>query len=175
VNTAIDSEMDLRRYTGPDGRGWICDNCGETIRNAGDGWVQWLSFESKSGDRKARDLLLVHHFPASPQKESHEHGCQFDEQLEFRKDRSIVSDLSLDHFCGPDGLMHLLSLFVDERIPRRDLLEMIMRIHTPGYERARFHFDRAIAEGVIEPNLPEGFHWQRDIAAVLRWAERQKH
>ncbi len=174
MNVAAENETDLRHYTGPDGRGWICDNCGETIKNAGDGWVQWLSLPSESGNRGARDLSLVHHFPASPRKGSREHGCQFDEKFEFRKDRSIVCDLSLDSFCGADGLMHLLSLFADEKIPHGDLLTMIMRIHTPGYERARLHFDRAIAEGVVEPNLPEGFHWQKDITAVLRWAERQK-
>jgi len=174
MRTVLEDENDLEQYPGPDGRGWICDNCGETIKTAGDGWVQWLDVPAKSGGPKVRDLSLVHHFPVSPRKKSREHGCQFDEQLEFRRDRSCLSDLSLDTFCGADGLTYLLSLFADEKIPQRDIITMMMRIHVPGYERARFHFSRAIREGVIEPNLPEGFHWQREIRAVLEWADQEQ-
>jgi len=32
MNVAAENETDLRHYTGPDGRGWICDNCGRRLR-----------------------------------------------------------------------------------------------------------------------------------------------
>jgi hypothetical protein len=121
-----------------------------------------------------RDLTLVHHLPASPRRESHNHGCQFNEQMEYRKDGGIVEDLGLEHFCGPNGLVHLLSMVAEHPSSVNEILEMIQRIHIPGYERARLHARRAISEGVFEPNLPPGFYWQSDIRAILDWAEKQK-
>jgi hypothetical protein len=174
MNNATEKRTDLRAYSGPDGKGWICDRCGESISNAGDGWLQWIEVTEGSGERKMRDLSLVHHFPASPLRESHEYGCQFNQQLEFTKDGGIVSDLGLDSFCGPDGLVHLLSLLADKGSSVQDVLTMVMRIHTPGYEHARIHIGRAIAEGIIEPNLPEGFYWQSDLNRVLDWAQSEK-
>jgi hypothetical protein len=175
MKSALEKKTDFRDYPGPDGDGWVCDNCGEKINTAGDGWVQWLTVPARSGSRPSvRGLSLVHHVPASPLKDSREHGCQFNYELEFKRDEACPEDFSLDTFCGPDGLMLLLSLLVDAPFSRRGIAEMVMRIHTPGYERARFYFDKATAEGVIEPNLPKGFHWQRDIRAVLRWAKHQK-
>ena len=173
MNNEAQKRSDLCSCSGPDGKGWICDRCGEVINNAGDGWLQCVQAPTGSGDYRMRDLSLVHHFSASPRKESHKHGCQFDAQLEFKTDGGITNDLGLDSFCGPDGLVHLLSLLADKGASVQDVLTMVMRIHTPGYERARLYFDRAIAEGVIEPNLPEGFHWQSGIRRVLDWVERQ--
>ena len=174
MKSALENENDLRQYAGPDGKGWVCDCCGETIETARDGWVQWLEVHAPGSRPTVRDLSLVHHVPASPRKESSDHGCQFNYDLEFKKDGAQPMDCSLEDFCGADGLMHLMSLLVDKQFSRRDIAKMVMRIHLPGYERARFHFSRGIAEGVIEPNLPEGFHWQKDIQAVLRWAAKQK-
>lgn len=171
MTLAIENENELCSYRGPDGEGWICDHCGETIRTAGEGWVQWAEVPAmKSGGPKVPDLSLVHHFASSPRKNS-SHRCLFDE--EYKKDGSLSCDSSLDSLCGADGLVKLLSFLGEKGFSRMDVAKLVMRINTPGYERARFHLDRAIAEGVIEPNMPEGFHLQRDIRAVLAWADEQ--
>lgn len=165
--------LDWESYSGPDGTGWICDRCGKAIEKAGDGWLQWIERASPTGERQMCDLTLVHHLLASPRKETHSHGCQFDDDAEFRKDRGLTSDLQLSEFCGADGLMHLLSLLEEPGSSRPDVLEMIKRIHIPGYERARRHMEAAIAERVIEPNHPLGYYPQSDIQAVLKWAEER--
>ena len=170
--TLLTEREELRYYRGPDGTGWICDRCGEVIETAGDGWLQWVGVPDESDGPTMRGLSLVHHFPASPRKQRHEDGCQFDPQ-EFRKDRGIVKDMHLDAFCGADGLMLFLSLISQKAASVAEILEMVKRIHIPGNERARSHFEHAIAEGVIGPNLPEGFYWQSDIRAVLDCAKRE--
>lgn len=161
-------------YRGPHNKGWICDRCGEEIKTAGDGWLQWIEVPNGPDKHRMRDLSLAHHVPASPRKESHAHGCQFDGDVEFRKDNGLVSDLGLTHFCGADGLMHLLELLAEEGSSQPDVLEMIKRIHIPGYERARLHAKEAISEGVFEPNYPLGYYSQSDIQAILKWAEEQE-
>ncbi len=172
MKAATEHEDDLHQYRGPDGKGWICDRCGETIKTAGDGWLQWISVPTEKGGHKMRDLTLVHHVPASPRKLKEAHGCQFDQNAEFREDRGIIEDFGLYGFCGDDGIIHLLSLLTEEDSSQADVLEMVKRIHVRGYERARFYFERAIAEGVIEPNLPKGLYWQDQIRTVLDWVER---
>lgn len=172
MKATIKHDDDLRQYRGPDGKGWTCDRCGETIKTAGDGWLQWISVPTEAGGHKMRDLTLVHHVPASPRKQKDEHGCQFDQSAEFHKDSGIIEDLGLEAFCGEDGLTHLLSILVEAGSSQADVIEMLKRIHVRGYEQARFHFERAIAEGVIETNLPPGFYWQSQIRTVLEWMER---
>ena len=46
---------------------------------------------------------------------------------------------------------------------------MIKRLHIPGYEHARLHFNAAIDQLVFEPNTPPGFYWQHNNDAVLEW------
>jgi hypothetical protein len=174
MKAVVESEKDLRQYSGPDGTGWVCDRCEGQIKTAGDGWLQWIIVAGEPGEHKMRDLSLVHHLPASPRKENQAHGCQFDERMEYRKDGGIVGDLGLDNYCGPDGLMQLLSMVAEYGSSTTEILQMIQRIHIPGYERARLHARRAISEGVFEPNLPSGFYWQADIRAVLDWVNQEK-
>jgi hypothetical protein len=156
-------------YKGFDGKGWICDTCGEAIVRAKDGWVQWLS-KCESSKWSARDLQLVHHLPASPLGAKRP-GCQFTEQAEFARDKMTVSDLNLTHFLTKDGLMDLLSMLVEGGLSQNDVIEMIKRLHIPGYEHARKHFNRAISEGIFEPNTREDFYWQSNIKAVNDWID----
>ena len=146
---------------------WICDGCGEPIKNVADGWVEWVERNDiETGRLVGRDLRLVHHLPASPRRHNFP-GCQFDQKAEDRRDGSHVHDLGLTEFVGPDGLMRALALISEQRLPTPQVLELIKRLHIPGYEHARHHFARAISAGVFEPNTPKGFHWQRDIEATL--------
>ena len=149
---------------------WICDTCEEKIENPKDGWVEWIVV--RDGEkRKGRNLRLVHHMPASPLGKPK--GCQFDGKVEFSKDRGIVADLSLEDFLGPNGLMRLLVFLSENELPKEDVLEMIKRLFIPGYEVARHHFDRAIYEGVFEPNMPKSYYFMSDIEATLKFLERE--
>lgn len=146
---------------------WICDTCGEEITAPDHGWVEWLR-KSQEGKRTERGLRLVHHFPHSPRGGSH--GCQYDGVAE---DGSSISDVSLPEMLGPGGLMDLLSMISEDRLPKDEVLEMIKRLHIPGYEHSRKHFDEAIDAGVFEPNTKPGFYKQSDLEATLFWAGTQ--
>jgi len=71
---------------------------------------------------------------------------------------------------GPDGLMLLLSLIACREMPEEEVLELAKRVQIPGYEQARDLFPEAIAEGVVEPSIGEGYYLQGEIQTLLRWA-----
>lgn len=151
---------------------WICDTCGYTIANPEQGWVEWLSC-SDAGKRAGRGLRLVHHFPSSPLRDSAGTGCQYNGQVELHRDGMTVSDVPLLDFLGPQGLMDLLAMIAEDELPKEELLEMIKRLHIPGYEHARHHFAAAIAAGAFEPNTPKGYYQMSDIAATLEYAKER--
>jgi len=145
---------------------WICDSCHQPITDVSHGWVEWLT-RNEGGKHIGRGLRLVHHCSAH---EPLDGRCQCDVRAERARDVSSLSDLPLTDFVGPDGLITLLSLIADEEVPTEEVLEMIKRLHVPGYEHARFHFDAAIADGVFEPNTRPGYYSIHDINAVLEYA-----
>ena len=167
-------------YRGFDDRGWICDTCGQIIEKARDGWVQWRTPEAETApslqqeNRQkpiGQDLQLVHHVPASPlpTKRGEKFGCQFD----YRDPKFMVSDLDLESFLGPDGLMQLLAMIAEGDVRRTEVLEMIKRLHIPGYEHTRMRLEEAVREGVFEPNTAPGYYWQSDIEAVKEWLKKR--
>lgn len=113
---------------------WYCDTCGKLISAIEDGWVEWITYKDSNGKSKARDFRLVH---GSGKR------CQFDEQAEFHKDGGVLSDLPLEHFLGTEGLMLLLCKIDEGEIPTNQLVEMIKRLHIPGYEIDRRDSDSA--------------------------------
>jgi hypothetical protein len=147
---------------------WVCDECKTPIRRPEDGVVEWLE-EPDETRVDGHGLRLVHQSAASPRP----NGCQYNEE-EFALSDLVHGDLSLKDFLGDDGLTHLLNFLSEERHPKAEILEMIKRLHTPGYERARFHFEAAESAGVIEPTLAPRFLWMREIAAILEWADKKK-
>lgn len=150
---------------------WICDTCGESITAVEHGWVEWLS-RYKNGKREGRGLRLVHHVPYSPRKDHG--GCQYHGATEYRRDEMTISDCQLREFVGPGGLMDLLAMIAEEELPKDDVLEMIKRLHIPGYEQARGHFASAISDGAFEPNTAEGYYKTSDIRATLQWAQENR-
>ena len=142
---------------------WICDTCGQLINSPEQGWVEWLSDDAGGGRRRGHGLRLVHHSPFSPRAPKRD--CQYVETAS----KSIVNDLPLEHYLGPDGLTDLLAFLAEDEIAKDEVLEMIKRLYVPGYEHARHHFDAAIADGVFEPNTMPGYYSQHDINAVLEW------
>ena len=58
-------------------------------------------------------------------------------------------------------------------MPKEEVLEMIKRLHIPGYDKARHYFDAAMTDGVFETNMPPGYFHMTDIEATLRYAEEK--
>lgn len=145
---------------------WICDSCSQPITKVEHGWVEWLS---KVEEKKfvGKGLRLVHHCSAHTPLDTR---CQYGRRAET--DGFTLSDLPLKDFLGTNGLIDLLCFIATEQLPANEVLEMIKRLHVPGYEHARFHFARAISDGVFEPNTPPGYHSIEDINAVLKWAKQ---
>lgn len=153
---------------------WICDSCGQAIAAVEDGWVEWLSRPRPGREygRQDHSLRLVHQRHASPRGGT-EFGCCHDEAWWYQQDKSLVSDLPLSSFLGPDGLMILLEFLSDKRFESDDIIEMIKRLHIPAYEQARTSFEAAILDGAFEPNTKPGFYHQDNILATLRWKHQR--
>jgi hypothetical protein len=151
---------------------WICDSCGSEIEDVAHGWVEWLT-KYEDGKRSSRGLRLVHHCVYSPREGRHK--CQYDGNYEYQKDGHTISDTDLKSCLGSNGLMDLLSMLSDDEAPKDDIIEMIKRLHIPGYEHARFHFQAAINDGAFDPNTKPGFYPLRDIEATLAWAKEYEN
>jgi len=90
------------------------------------------------------------------------------------KGEGSVFDMPLGALLGPDGLMYLLALIDAGSVATDEVLDMIKRLHIPGYEQARRYFDRAIDKELIRPELwPGYFCYQKEIDTVLshNWNE----
>lgn len=147
---------------------WICDSCGSLIQDVSHGWVEWLI--RKDGDKRTgHGLRLVHHCSAHTPLDGR---CQYSSQIEHDRDGSILNDLPLKSFVGADGLIELLALIAEGEVPTTEVLEMIKRLHVPGYEHARLHFDAAIAAGAFEPNTLPGYYSTDNIKAVLEFIQK---
>jgi hypothetical protein len=146
---------------------WTCDSCRQEITTIETGWVEWL-VRKVDGAWIGRGLRLVHHQPYSPVNR-----CQYNQQAERHTDGSMLLDLPLKSFLGPDGLTRLLGMLAQGELPQQDVLEMIKRLHIPGYEQARPYFDAAIANGAFEPNTSPGYYESYDIRATLKWRAAQ--
>ena len=147
---------------------WICDTCGELIESADQGVVEWVvEGHATSGSKKGRDLRLVHGNVHSRL----ETGCQFDPRIEFLKDRGTVASQDLALFLGPDGLVQLLMMLADGKIPKGEIILLVLRLHIPGYEHGRLYMDKAVEEGRVKLNLPGGFYWQQQLEEALKTGE----
>ncbi len=152
---------------------WECDTCGKAIRQEEDGLVEWLgrtNFDKNKDKTEEYGLRLVHARPSSPKAG----GCQYDENKEYNEHEADLQDLGLEEYVGIDGLMNLLEMIAEKKLPTEELVEMIKRLHIPGYEQARNHFESAISKGIIELNSTPGFYSQEKIQEVVQWAAEQR-
>lgn len=70
--------------------------------------------------------------------------------------------------------MDLLQFVSDDMFENKEeVLEIIKRIHIPGYEYARNFIDVAISEGVYEPNTKENYCSQNDIRKIIDFFSRE--
>jgi hypothetical protein len=131
---------------------WTCDECGETIGNPSDGYVEWLR-EHEGDGWVVHGFRIVHHASASPRKEAG-HDCY------LYAGRTGRADLPLGDFLGPDGLVRLL-MFLDvgpihdpDGMPQirntREYVELFRRLQLPYYEEARTRLPIAQSEGSFQ-------------------------
>ena len=154
---------------GPKTTRWYCDVCGQAIEHPEDGGVEWLT---RLGDEAVSSwgLRLVHTASAGPFPQ----GCGYDQGRESQRDESVVVlGFPLVEMIEPDGLPMLLYLLTPEMNPQSQVIEMIQRLHTPGYERARFHLPEALARGIIKDRIETAPSTQEEIVATLEWADRE--
>jgi len=62
--------------------------------------------------------------------------------------------------------MDLLEKIATNEFSRHSLIEIIKRIHIPGYERARPGIIKAIKEDIIEQRSMKGFYTQNELSMV---------
>lgn len=145
---------------------WICDRCRDRINSPNEGWLQWVVRSDPNGEnRRARDIRIVHHATVTDGK-CYVQDCEL-------ANRETLQDGHLDWFLGADGLNSLLELLSRNMFPQDELMEIIKRLHIPGYEIARLHASDAIHEGIVEPNMNDGFFSQQQIANILEYASNE--
>jgi len=150
---------------------WYCDSCEQKIEKPEDGMVEWLTLPEVNSIERFSGLRVVHSWETSPKDT--ETRCQYDQKREYAKDQATVRDGNLADFLGSDGLMRLLSFVATEGHPKEDVLEVIKRLHIPGYEQARAYFNKAIAQKVFQTDMMPGYYRQVDIKAVLAFIEKE--
>jgi hypothetical protein len=155
---------------------WICDTCGGKIRSPEEGLIEWDSVDDEKGILRRSNLRLIHGPSASPliKLNLKKKGCAFDMRKEHFWTAGGVGNRPLVDFIGPDGLIRLLSLLSEGEFPLAEVVQMIKRLHIPGYEMAREYFRAATFEGILAPGIQDDFCSQRDIEAVLKWMEERK-
>lgn len=132
---------------------WICDECGQRIRSASDGWLEWIHEPAPGGGYRTRSIRIVHHAPVSPRQPNADcYGLDGEEH---------ESSMHLNYFtpteAGPSGLMHVLESLVgdprdrDTAVHAQELAVILRRLYVPYYEEARLYFDRVAPDRV--PNV----------------------
>lgn len=138
-----------------------CDSCGQQIENINDGWVEWISFSKK--DQIGKGLRIVH------KSGTFQHKCNYNQDVVYRETGGILSDASLVEFIGPDGLMRLLAMISESKLPTEEVLEVIKRLNIPGYDKARSHFEDAIQAGIFQPSMAKNFYCQSNINETIKF------
>jgi hypothetical protein len=140
---------------------WICDTCGEVIKCAKDGWLEWF----RDDESRRREFRICHHFRASPLRKGEERG---DGCYRYSHKRGRGDD-HLEHFMGAEGLAYFLS-FLDVGpvhgggqgvASPGEWAEIFRRLYVRDYEEARQYFAVAERDGFYEganelwPYMPE--------------------
>lgn len=127
---------------------WICDRCGEVIKKANEGWVEWITDRDT---HQASGFKIVHHAVRSPRGNG---GCYHYTGHPGR------SDTHLDHFIGDTPMVHLLRFLdigehhdPDYHGPRvsdmREFVEFFRRLTIPYYEEARTYWSQAESDDMF--------------------------
>ncbi|MDN6195879.1 MAG: hypothetical protein L0L39_04000 [Atopostipes suicloacalis] len=123
---------------------WQCDECGKAIKSADKGWLKWTK---NHNDGSISHFKIIHH------PKCDEPGPKIRKTY-----RATPGDL-LSDFVGTNGLVRLLELIPQTHSKdQKGLLEVIQRLHIPGYESARPYFNEAYEDKKIIPPV-EGVYY----------------
>jgi hypothetical protein len=105
---------------------WVCDECGQVIAKADEGWVEWTARSDGTG---AHDFRLVHHALASPRGQG---GC-------YRSPDGRPGERSshLHHALGISGMLLMLEVLEDGVRDPKEWSVFFKRLFLPYYEEAR--------------------------------------
>jgi len=130
---------------------FICDNCGQVIKNPTEGILEWISeFDSTHKTYIGRDFKILHHNSTSPLKKSNGRGCS----VHFAE--RGLSDVGLEMLLNKDyGMGYLISLLdpgkihcANYTIPLvkdiREYVELVRRLTIPHFEEARLYWTEAL-------------------------------
>ena len=135
---------------------WYCDSCGEVISKPEDGWLEWYTDVKEFNNGKG--YRIVHH----------EDHCMYDQHVMYKQKKS-VSDMHLDYYMGPDGLVNLLSYIDFDRVEKNsELVDIIRRLHVPYYEEARKYHPIAEAEGFFSGENEASRYLQNTSKHILK-------
>jgi len=140
---------------------WYCDECGELIKCAKDGWLEW---KRRPATIRYYDFRIVHHRPASPIG-----GCYY-------KDNTNVGDMHLDYYVCDGGLQLLTMLHPMQGngvVDIEEWIEIFQRCHTPGFEEIRriHEIERKACE--FFNNKPFYFFSERELEGGIEHATKQ--
>ncbi len=68
-----------------------------------------------------------------------------------------------------EQLPQMLYSWIYQGVNPEDVGIMAMRCMIPGYDEAYRYYDEALAEGIIEPNLPPPALWPYEVDRILQW------
>lgn len=116
---------------------WICDSCGQVIKSADDGYVEWLVESEESSFSSQYGFKIIH--------SGEECTCYSQEDISF-------IDAPLEFFLRDKGYLNILNfldigplLMREYKGPRvknlREFVEFMRRLTVPYYEEARLYFD----------------------------------
>jgi hypothetical protein len=150
---------------------WYCDKCRRLIKEADHGWVEWIALAAPDGTpERGRNIRIVHHASHS----SRQGGCHYQPDLKGERNKNSIIFLPLTDVQGSDGLMLLFGKIAEQELPTLELLEIIKRIHIPGYERARRHAKDALDAEVFEQRGPDGYWSQSEIQQILDFIAKKR-
>lgn len=128
---------------------WYCDSCGEPIREARHGMLEWTS----EADGPAHTFRIVHNGGFSPRGTCYEND-----------QRSGQADWHLQWATGAKGLAAMLNLAMMPTVdPLRttqvepgSFFEVLARLHVPYYEEARrYYADARVSQWLHEHGVPD--------------------
>jgi hypothetical protein len=119
---------------------WVCDKCGQLINSPKEGYVEW--YEDETGSDTG--FKILHSARFSPFYPS---GlCSF-----HFKTKKFMFDYNLSDLIDADGLAFFLGYFQALKFKdKKELFEIIRRLHIPYYEEARLYWKKAIKDGFFD-------------------------
>jgi hypothetical protein len=117
-------------------RQWFCDYCGEIIKTAKDGMLEWDSYLDEERGLTAENFRIVHGRWVK--------GC-----IKNRSDDNLA-DGHLHWYTGPDGLSELLSIQRRYSLDTERFNNIIRRFHVDFFEEAIQYLPLAREDGENE-------------------------